>query len=108
MQGGHFSDQIISTFKAVAQNAVELLFQMAVKSLSELLGNEIEQMFNIIQKAKPGAIGLCEAAKQPANGAVNALRSGALKSSMEIGLQNGKILTRRRHAPPAVSAGSRS
>ena len=94
--GGSFSfintDQIVATFKAVAQNAVGLLFQMAVKSLSELLGNEIEQMFNIVQKANLGAIGSCEAAQQLVNGAVNALPSGALKSCMEIGLQNGKYV----------------
>jgi conjugative transfer pilus assembly protein TraH len=91
--GGSFSfintDQIVATFKAVAQNAMGLLFQMAVKSLSELLGNEIEQMFNLVQKANLGAINSCEAAQQLVNGAVNALPSGALKSCMEIGLQNG-------------------
>mgnify|MGYP000376697272 CR=1 FL=1 len=94
--GGSFSfintDQIVATFKAVAQNAMGLLFQMAVKSLSELLGNEIEQMFNLVQKANLGAINSCEAAQQLVNGAVNALPSGALKSCMEIGLQNGKYV----------------
>lgn len=92
--GGSFSiintDQIVATFKAIGQNAVGLLFQMAVKSLSELLGNEIEQMFNIVQKANLGAINSCEAAQQLVNGAVNALPSGALKSCMEIGLQQGR------------------
>jgi conjugative transfer pilus assembly protein TraH len=94
--GGSFSfintDQIVATFKAVAQNAVGLLFQMAVKSLSELLGNEIEQMFNIVQKANLGAISSCEAAQSLVNGVVNALPSGALKSCMEIGLANGKYV----------------
>ena len=94
--GGSFSfintDQIVATFKAVAQNAVGLLFEMAVKSLSELLGNEIEEMFGIVQKANLGAINSCEAAQSIVSGAVNALPAGALKSCMEIGLANGKYV----------------
>ncbi len=94
--GGNFSminaAQLVTLFKAVAQNAVGLLFQMAVKTLSELLGNEIEEMFQIIQKANLGAQNSCELAQMGINTAVGLLPQSTLKNCIEIGMANGKYV----------------
>ena len=91
--GGSFSlinsDQIVAMFKAVAQNAVGLLFQMAVKTLSELLGNEIEHMYDLVRNATIQSQNSCAMAQTAINDVVDWLPQSTLKSCISLGLANG-------------------
>lgn len=88
--GGSFSlinsDQIVAMFKAVAQNAVGLLFQMAVKTLSELLGNEIEHMYDLVRQATIQSQNSCAMAQTAINDVVDWLPQSTLKNCISLGL----------------------
>lgn len=92
MYGGSFSfinsDQIVAMFKNVAQNALGLLFQMAVKTLSELLGNEIEHMFDLVNSHNNAEWNSCAMAQSMINSVVDSLPQSTLKNCISIGLAN--------------------
>ena len=92
MFGGSFSfinsDQLIALFKATAQNAVGLLFQMAVKTLSELLGNEVETLVGWVNQANRAELNSCTMAQTLINSAVDNLPGSTLKNCISLGLAN--------------------
>jgi conjugative transfer pilus assembly protein TraH len=91
--GGSFSfinsDQIVATMKAIAQNALGLLFQMAVDSLSELLGSNIKDFFKRMQDLNGVNINSCEAAQNLVAGTVNRIQAAQSKSCSEVGTSSG-------------------
>ncbi|MDC7684420.1 conjugal transfer protein TraH [Asticcacaulis sp. BYS171W] len=91
--GGSFSfinsDQIVATMKAIAQNALGLLFQMAVDSLSELLGSNIKDAFKKMQDLNGVNINSCEAAQNLVAGTVNRIQAAQAKSCTEVGTTSG-------------------
>ena len=91
--GGGFSfinsDQLVGTLKNMASNAVGLLFQMAIDSLSELLGTNIKDFMSKLQNATNRSINSCEAAQNIISGLVNSVASESLKTCIETGVNSG-------------------
>lgn len=95
MFGGSFSfinsDQLVALFKNIAQNAVGLLFQMAVKTLSELLGNEVEHMFDLLNSHNLGELNSCAMAQTAINDVVNWMPQSTLKNCISLGLASSQF-----------------
>jgi conjugative transfer pilus assembly protein TraH len=91
--GGGFSfinsDQLVAVLKNMATNAVGLLFQMAIDSLSELLGTNIKDFMSKLQNATNRSINSCEAAQNIISGLVNSVSSESMKTCIEVGVNNG-------------------
>ncbi|MBP2160579.1 MULTISPECIES: conjugal transfer protein TraH [Asticcacaulis] len=91
--GGSFSfinsDQIVASMKAIAQNALGLLFQMAVDSLSELLGSNMKDAFKKMQDLNGVNINSCEAAQNLVAGTVNRIQAAQSKACTEVGTTSG-------------------
>ena len=92
--GGGFSyinsDQLVAVMKNAASNAIGLLFQMAVDSLSEILGTNIKQFMTNLQNEVNKNIDSCHAAQMVISDIVHKTVSSSMNACMDNGIADGK------------------
>ena len=92
--GGGFSyinsDQLVAVMKNAASNAIGLLFEMAVDSLSEILGTNIKQFMTNLQNEVNKNIDSCHAAQMVISDIVHKTVSSSMNACMDNGIADGK------------------